>query len=1018
MHLRSPRSTPLGRIAVVAATLWWGCADTGGVGPRPPRMASFALSRGPDVVMQQASGRPTVVTHVRIRLRDDTLLVADTVAAFPRTAASLTVQVVVGLAARTRSLRATVEYLGASEVLLQTAGVVTARSADEPAVGDTLPPPVLPPGTPVPDVIEVFPRDTILFQGDSMLPRVTAIRGGATLSTVTYVQVSAASDVLVEPASGWVHVPARRGAAWVRVRIPGTTLRDSVLVRFQPRPSGLVIASGGNQSATAGTTLAQPLVARVVASDGQPVAGVAVSFAAPVAPGAAVATPVAISDSTGLVRTEATVSTVAAAQAFTATAAGVAPLAFPAMSLPGAPAQIIADAGATTTATASSPVAVRPMVRVRDTHGNSVPDASIVFRRANVARGTIADSALATDAQGLAMLGTWVAGPEVGEDTVLAAVVSPSLGPVRFVATVAPGAVASIVKAGGDAQDGLPDTVLPESLVVQVRDAFGNGVPGQSVTFSASGGTLTRTVATTNANGLASAGLWTLPSGFGSRTVTATVAGASPVAFTATTAAGVPTSVQLSNVGAPSDTIEAQRVGIVGTLRDGMNQPLAGRTLRLRPRSPQSGSIVAGDSVGTTSAAGTVTFAGRWQLAAAPGADTLDLVVDGVPSLRDSAVVMVGPGRPASLTRTAGDGQSGPAATALPTAPQVQVTDRGGNALAGETVTFSAAGGGTVTVTSATTDTTGRASAGSWTLGASGTQTVTASVAGVPGATFTATIAPTVPPPFTWGDVSIIGEFYGVDCAGPTFCVAVADGGIIRRWNGTAWLSMTSGTTTNLRNVACVSATDCVVVGEGGLIRRWNGSTWVAQSSGTTQHLRDVTCVTASDCVAVGDGGTIRRWNGSSWTGQSSGTSVQMFDVACASSAFCVAVGNSGVIRQWNGTAWVGHASGTPLDLMDVTCVVSNDCLVVGDAGTILRWNGTAWNAQASGVSALLHDVACAAPEDCWAVGTNGTIVRWNGAAWTAQPSGVSRRLRALALASSGLAYAVGETGTILRGAR
>jgi len=432
MHLRSPRSTPLGRIAVVAATLWWGCADTGGVGPRPPRMASFALSRGPDVVMQQASGRPTVVTHVRIRLRDDTLLVADTVAAFPRTAASLTVQVVVGLAARTRSLRATVEYLGASEVLLQTAGVVTARSADEPAVGDTLPPPVLPPGTPVPDVIEVFPRDTILFQGDSMLPRVTAIRGGATLSTVTYVQVSAASDVLVEPASGWVHVPARRGAAWVRVRIPGTTLRDSVLVRFQPRPSGLVIASGGNQSATAGTTLAQPLVARVIASDGQPVAGVAVSFAAPVAPGAAVATPVAISDSTGLVRTQATVSTVAAAQAFTATAAGVAPLAFPAMSLPGAPAQIIADAGATTTATASSPVAVRPMVRVRDTHGNSVPDASIVFRRANVARGTIADSALATDAQGLAMLGTWVAGPEVGEDTVLAAVVSPSGRPAGY----------------------------------------------------------------------------------------------------------------------------------------------------------------------------------------------------------------------------------------------------------------------------------------------------------------------------------------------------------------------------------------------------------------------------------------------------------------------------------------------------------------------------------------------------------------------------------------------------------
>lgn len=79
----------------------------------------------------------------------------------------------------------------------------------------------------------------------------------------------------------------RRGSVFVRVRVPRRTLRDWVLVRFQPWPGGVVIAGGNNQTGPVRAGLSQPMVARVIASDGQGIAGVEVAFTAPAVPGAA-----------------------------------------------------------------------------------------------------------------------------------------------------------------------------------------------------------------------------------------------------------------------------------------------------------------------------------------------------------------------------------------------------------------------------------------------------------------------------------------------------------------------------------------------------------------------------------------------------------------------------------------------------------------------------------------------------------------------------------------------------------
>src|SRR5437764_12036625 len=99
-------------------------------------------------------------------------------------------------------------------------------------------------------------------------------------------------------------------------------------------------------------------------------------------------------------------------------------------------------------------------------------------------------------------------------------------------------------------------------------------------------------------------------------------------------------------------------------------------------------------------------------------------------------------GPPAQLEpNEGGDGQTAAAGTAVPIAPSVSVRDRYGNAVPGTPVSFAvASGGGSITGASDTTDAAGIAAVGSWTLGdTAGTNTLSATVSGLPVVTFTAT---------------------------------------------------------------------------------------------------------------------------------------------------------------------------------------------------------------------------------------------------------------------------------------
>lgn len=129
-----------------------------------------------------------------------------------------------------------------------------------------------------------------------------------------------------------------------------------------------------------------------------------------------------------------------------------------------------------------------------------------------------------------------------------------------------------------------------------------------------------------------------------------------------------------------------------------------------------------------------------WTLGTVPGVNSLEAAVSGLAPVTFSATSVVGP--PASLTKRAGDAQVAPPGAAVATPPEVGIVDRFGNPVANVVVDFVVtAGGGTASCSSATTDATGRASCARWVLGkARGTNSLSATAAGLAPAVFTATV--------------------------------------------------------------------------------------------------------------------------------------------------------------------------------------------------------------------------------------------------------------------------------------
>ncbi|MCX5761832.1 MAG: Ig-like domain-containing protein [Gemmatimonadetes bacterium] len=247
------------------------------------------------------------------------------------------------------------------------------------------------------------------------------------------------------------------------------------------------------------------------------------------------------------------------------------------------------------------------------------------------------------------------------------------------------GPASQLTRYAGTSQSATAGSAVSTTPVAKVADQYGNAVPDVTVTFAVTGGSgsIGSLTATTDANGLASVGSWTLGTAAGTNTITATVDGlsGSPVTFTATGTAGAATQIAI-NAGDGQSVIAGAAVSTAPSVivKDANGNPKSGASVTFAVAS--GGGSITGVTA-TTNASGIATV-GSWTLGVTAGANTLTAtsgVLSGSP-VTISATATTGAAAKLAFTTQPLTGTGG---VVWGTQPVVTVQDAQGN-----TVTSSA----------------------------------------------------------------------------------------------------------------------------------------------------------------------------------------------------------------------------------------------------------------------------------------------------------------------------------------
>jgi len=248
--------------------------------------------------------------------------------------------------------------------------------------------------------------------------------------TVTW-STSAAGVVTVSPTG--LLTAVTNGTATITATAGAATAQVAVTVAQAPVAPEVV--QGNNQTATVGTQVATPVRVRVVDRLGGALAGRQVTFAV-ASGGGSVGTPTATSGVDGTAQTTWTlgpltstlqrvlVSVQGTLATSTVSATATAGAASNMLTAPG-------FVGQGQSANASTAVAQRPSVKVQDAGGNGVAGVTVTFA-VQAGGGSVTGASVATDANGIATVGSWTLGAALGSNTVRAT--ATGLPPVDFTA--------------------------------------------------------------------------------------------------------------------------------------------------------------------------------------------------------------------------------------------------------------------------------------------------------------------------------------------------------------------------------------------------------------------------------------------------------------------------------------------------------------------------------------------------------------------------------------------------------
>lgn len=318
-------------------------------------------------------------------------------------------------------------------------------------------------------------------------------------------------------------------------------------------PASITASNGSSQ-----TTLS----ARVRDENGLPVEGVTVQFFAS-GSGNTLLQPAGLTDADG-VATGTLSSTASETKVITAIAAGTILLDSSAAVVvtPGAPASVVLVAGDNQSATVGTSVPILPSVRVLDAFGTAVPGVQVTFAATAGGGSVSAPAAVFTDGTGEARAGGWVLGTAAGTNTLSATVAGDGVSgnPVVFTAEAAPGPVSqsnSLVTASPTAITASTGSNR-STISVTVRDAFGNPIPGRTVSLAATGtgNALTQPALVSDALGVATGSISSTVAA--TKTISATVDGSVVLAQTPTVTVTAAAANRLALVQAPAGAVANQ----------------------------------------------------------------------------------------------------------------------------------------------------------------------------------------------------------------------------------------------------------------------------------------------------------------------------------------------------------------------------------------------------------------------------------------------------------------------------
>jgi adhesin/invasin len=507
----------------------------------------------------------------------------------------------------------------------------------------------------------------------------------------------------------------------------------------------IVLHAGNAQSARVATAVATAPSVLVTDAYNNPVPGILVTFTAATG-GGSVTGGLATTNASGIATVGGwTLGTVAGANSLSASSAGLSgsPVTFTATGVAGAASKIALKDGNGQTDHVGTAVAVPPSVFVSDAYNNPISGVAVTFAVTS-GGGSITGASTTSNAAGIATVGSWTLGIVPGPNSLTATSVGLTGSPTTFTATGILGTPTKIALNAGNGQTATVGTAVATAPSVLVTDAGNNPVPGVAVTFSVAsgGGSATGGSTTTNMFGIASVGSWTLGTGAGANSLTATSVGlsGSPITFTATGVAGPATRyvVTSSSYAPPAGS----PVTVTAQLADQYGNAVGTSGIAVTFTKTGTGGAFSGANPATTNASGVATI--TLTVASTVGTAYTVTGTSTTPSRTGTTptiTTVVGP--PSRIALNAGNGQTATVGTAVATAPSVLVTDAYNNPAPGASVTFSvASGGGSLSGGAATTNASGIATVGSWTLGTpAGANSVTATSSGLTGSpvTFTAT---------------------------------------------------------------------------------------------------------------------------------------------------------------------------------------------------------------------------------------------------------------------------------------